>query len=68
MLEAAPGGGPGRCVVTGCSGQVCADQDVLTTCEWREEYACSTASASATRPASADTPELDACLASASGI
>ena len=28
------------CRTTGCSGQVCADEDVMTTCEYREEYAC----------------------------
>lgn len=28
------------CVVTGCSGQVCADEEVVTTCEFRPEYAC----------------------------
>ena len=28
------------CVVTGCSGQVCASEEVTTTCEYREEYAC----------------------------
>ena len=28
------------CQPTGCSGQVCSDQDVMTTCEFREEYAC----------------------------
>lgn len=29
------------CFVGGCSGQVCsARSDVITTCEWREEYAC----------------------------
>ncbi len=28
------------CVKTGCSGQVCADHDVMTTCEYRPEYAC----------------------------
>ncbi len=28
------------CQPTGCSGQVCADRSVITTCEWREEYAC----------------------------
>ena len=33
--------GTGGCVVGGCSGQICSDQDgVVTTCEWREEYAC----------------------------
>jgi hypothetical protein len=28
------------CIKTGCSGQVCADTEVITTCEWRPEYAC----------------------------
>ncbi len=30
----------GGCRATGCSGQVCADADVMTTCEWKPEYAC----------------------------
>ncbi len=30
-----------QCFVGGCSNHVCSDQkDVVTTCEWREEYAC----------------------------
>lgn len=28
------------CVVTGCSGQICADEQVASTCEYRTEYAC----------------------------
>lgn len=28
------------CRPTGCSGQVCSDEDVITTCEYRAEYAC----------------------------
>lgn len=28
------------CLVTGCSGQVCADEPAMTTCEWLPEYAC----------------------------
>jgi hypothetical protein len=28
------------CIKTGCSGQVCSDTEVITTCEWRPEYAC----------------------------
>lgn len=28
------------CIKTGCSGQVCADEDVVTTCEYRSEYEC----------------------------
>ena len=28
------------CIKTGCSGQVCSDKEVMTTCEWRPEYDC----------------------------
>ncbi len=32
---------PGECHRGGCSGQLCTDRDdVVTTCEWRPEYAC----------------------------
>lgn len=31
---------PKMCFPTGCSGQICADADVMTTCEWRPEHAC----------------------------
>ena len=31
---------PAACKKTGCSGQVCADQNMMTTCEWRPQYAC----------------------------
>jgi eight-cysteine-cluster-containing protein len=31
----------GECFIGGCSSQVCSeDPEVITTCEWREEYAC----------------------------
>ena len=30
----------GGCVITGCSGQVCADKEVVTTCEFQPQYAC----------------------------
>ena len=32
----------GDCIKTGCSGTVCAEagNDVVTTCEFKEEYAC----------------------------
>ncbi len=29
-----------ECFPTGCSGQICADQDVYTTCEYLQVYAC----------------------------
>ncbi len=31
------------CIIGGCSGQVCSpksDGPIVTTCEWKEEYAC----------------------------
>lgn len=31
---------PAACVKTGCSGQICADGDVISTCEFRPQYAC----------------------------
>ena len=34
------GGGQKQCKKTGCSSQVCADEDVVTTCEFRPEYEC----------------------------
>lgn len=54
------------CMVTGCSGQVCADRPVYTTCEWRPEYACY-ADATCERQEDGNcgwtkTPELEACL------
>ncbi|MCC6558795.1 MAG: hypothetical protein IT372_38170 [Polyangiaceae bacterium] len=33
-------GGPRPCFKTGCSGTVCADAPVVTTCEYRPEYSC----------------------------
>lgn len=38
--EAALTDGNRPCVVTGCSGQICADQQLMSTCEYRPEYAC----------------------------
>lgn len=34
--------GAGDCVPSGCSGTVCveAGEEVVTTCEWKDEYAC----------------------------
>ena len=55
------------CIKTGCSGTVCAEQDVITTCEYKPEYACYK---TATCERQADgkcgwtqTAELTACLA-----
>lgn len=45
FLPASPAGGDqadNGCKVTGCSGQICAEEgeDIVTTCEFRNEYAC----------------------------
>lgn len=56
-----------QCRATGCSGQICAEEDRFSTCEFRPEYACYQA---ATCEVQADgecgwtqTTELQACLA-----
>lgn len=36
----AEGSSTDGCKRTGCSGQICSDEDVVTTCEFRPEYAC----------------------------
>ena len=58
--------GTGPCKPTGCSGIVCSDEEVMTTCEYRPEYACYE-TATCTRQADGkcgwtQTPELQACL------
>jgi hypothetical protein len=60
----------GACFVGGCSGQSCSDHEgVITTCEWRDEYACYQTATCERQSGGAcgwtSTPELDACLASA---
>lgn len=38
--EESPVAGAGGCIATGCSGQICAEEEVITTCEFLPEYAC----------------------------
>ncbi|XYH93469.1 hypothetical protein ACMHYB_37215 [Sorangium sp. So ce1128] len=57
----------GGCLVTGCSGQVCAARPTMTTCEWTEAHACYSSHGICERDARGQcgwrrTPELDACL------
>jgi Domain of unknown function (DUF6748) len=54
------------CFKTGCSRQVCADEEVVTTCEFRSEYECYR-TARCERQANGEcgftkTPELTSCL------
>jgi hypothetical protein len=30
----------GSCIISGCSSQLCGDEALVSTCEWREDYAC----------------------------
>jgi eight-cysteine-cluster-containing protein len=69
LLECLDDGDPppsAACFVGGCSNQLCADEPLASTCEWREEYACYR---DATCERQADgacgwtpTPELRMCL------
>jgi hypothetical protein len=55
------------CIKTGCSSQVCSDENVITTCEYRPEYACYQKAACERQQDGncgfTKTPELTACLA-----
>jgi hypothetical protein len=59
----------GACVVGGCSNQLCTEASagtVVSTCEWREEYACYRSATCARQSTGkcgwTQTPELTACL------
>jgi hypothetical protein len=57
------------CAPSGCSGQVCADHSVITTCDWRPAYACYQTAACERQADGAcgwtSTAALSSCLASA---
>ena len=60
------------CVLTGCSGHVCADEAVITTCEYRPELACYSRLGICGRNAAGEcgwqpTASLGACLENPSG-
>jgi hypothetical protein len=40
VLSCQPRASASDCKRTGCSGQLCSDEDVATTCEYRSEFAC----------------------------
>jgi len=60
---------PGACIKTGCSGTVCAEpgNEVMTTCEFKPEYACYRQAACERQADGAcgwtQSDELTACLA-----
>ena len=57
---------PTQCRVVGCSGEICSDQDIITTCEFRPEFACFRAARCERQVGNqcgwTMTPELQACL------
>jgi hypothetical protein len=61
-------GAAGDCVRGGCSGQLCIEEgdDGISTCEYREEYACYEDAACERQPSGqcgfTETAELSACL------
>lgn len=67
-----PSSSHGGCVVGGCSGQLCTEssEDIATTCEWRDEYACYQKATCERQPSGkcgwTDTPTLQACIVSKS--
>jgi hypothetical protein len=65
--EPAPPVSAGSCYVGGCSGQICSDQEgAISTCEYREEYACYKSARCERQPDGecgwTQTPTLFACL------
>lgn len=38
--SSAPSQSEKACIQTGCSGQICSDEEIISTCEYRQEYAC----------------------------
>jgi hypothetical protein len=57
------------CMKTGCSAAVCSDHELITTCEWRPEYACYQKATCERQPDGncgfTRTRELTSCLATA---
>lgn len=55
------------CIKTGCSGIICADEELMSTCEYKPEYACYQDARCERQGDGAcgwtETPELQACLA-----
>lgn len=61
----------GSCMVTGCSGQVCASEPMTTTCEWTCSYGCYQYATCETQATGAcgwtSTAEFDKCIADCAG-
>lgn len=56
-----------ECMPTGCSGQICSDEEVFTTCEYKSEYECYPLAVCERQPSGecgwTETSEFQECLA-----
>ncbi len=64
---------PLPCVISGCSDQICADEGAVTTCEYREAYACYRRHSECRRQTNGvcgwtQTEELKTCISTAGGL
>ncbi|MFA4936917.1 MAG: Gmad2 immunoglobulin-like domain-containing protein [Patescibacteria group bacterium] len=54
------------CIITGCSKQICADEEVITTCDFKPEYVCYTRAVCERQEDNqcgwTKTPDLETCL------
>ncbi len=61
-----------ECRKTGCSGQICSDEEVTTTCEYSDVFACYEGAVCEKQPSGECgwtlTDDLKACLKSAAGV
>ena len=61
----------GACVVTGCSGQICASEPMASTCEWTCEYGCYQYASCEVQATGAcgwtDNDEFEACIDDCAG-
>ncbi|VVC72122.1 Uncharacterised protein [uncultured archaeon] len=58
------------CMATGCSGQLCANRSISTTCEYRREYACyrlTSCGCSGGKCVWGSNPDFAECLENATG-
>ncbi|MFA6511883.1 MAG: hypothetical protein WCV86_02030 [Patescibacteria group bacterium] len=60
------------CIKTGCSGQVCSDEEIITDCVYKQEYACYQDATCERQPSGECgwtlTPNLIQCLEATDGI
>jgi len=67
-----PAQGTGDCRPTGCSGQICASEDMVSDCMYRPEYACYDGATCERQPGGecgwTQTETLTACLQSSATV